>query len=152
MSEALRLMQEGVDPKKMDKLTKGYGFPVGIATLLDEVGIDVAAHVAKNSQDEFGERFSGGNPDMLHAMVTKGLKGRKSGKGCYIYADKKKGEREVNPEALNIMKEYKLEPRPGVDSDEDMQLRLVTRFVNEAVFTLQEGLLKTPLEGKGKRQ
>merc|ERR1711953_753522 len=147
LSEAIRLLQEGVDPKRIDTLSKGYGFPVGVATLIDEVGVDVAAHVAEDLGKAFGDRFSGGNPEVLKSMVEKGCLGRKSGKGCFMYSDAKSSDRQINPEAESIFKQFASDPIEGVDQDEDLQLRLVTRFVNEAVMSLQDGVLRTALEG-----
>lgn len=121
-----------------------------------------------------GPRLDGGDLRVMQDFVKAGFMGRKSGKGIFIYDGTKKGTREVNPEALEIIKQkYSLTPR-GADSTEDLQLRLVSRFVekiflfidwnfdpissiqwisffyrfvNEAVLCLEEKILHSPLEG-----
>lgn len=63
----------------------------------------------------------------MRDMVQAGFLGRKSGKGIFMY-EKGKKSRDVNVDALEILKKYSLEPR-GSFEDEDKTLRMVTRLV-----------------------
>merc|ERR1712168_1063192 len=146
IGELVRIMQEGTGPDELNKLATKYGFPVGLATLLDEVGIDVGHTVGKYLNGAYGSRMDGGSPEMLDEFLAAGLLGKKTKKGIFNYEGKKLKKAGVNPEAKAIVEKYKIEP-PAKFSTEDLQHRIALRFVNEAVMTLEEGAIQTPTDG-----
>ncbi|CAB3407534.1 unnamed protein product [Caenorhabditis bovis] len=147
MGELVRLLQEGVNPTELDKLTTNFGFPVGAATLADEVGLDVCEHVAKFLGKALGPRVRGGSVELLSELVGGGNKGKKNGKGIFAYGGGKKGSKKVNEEASKLLQKYRVAPVANCSSAEDRQLRLVSRFVNEALLCLEEGVLASPSDG-----
>ena len=140
MNEALVLLQEGASVEVIDEAMRDFGFPVGPLKLIDEVGIDVGAHVTAVMAPLFAQR----NIEMVQLgdeVAASGLKGRKGDKGFYSY---EKGKSQgVNADIYRFF--------GGGDRKEiaksDIQERLTLAMVNEAIFTLQEGVIDTPNSG-----
>ena len=88
MNEAAWLLVEGAAIDELDAALVAFGYPVGPITLLDEVGIDVGAKVAKILHAGYGDRMK--PPDALEAVLQSGRLGRKNGKGFYTYGEGKK--------------------------------------------------------------
>ncbi|MBC8116404.1 MAG: enoyl-CoA hydratase/isomerase family protein, partial [Candidatus Saccharimonas sp.] len=89
LDEAVRLHCEGVPTDEIDRSLRQFGMPMGPLELLDQVGLDVAAHVA----DSLSSLSPQPSPttERLHSMVTQGRLGKKSGEGFYKYAKGRKG-------------------------------------------------------------
>jgi len=116
---------------------------VGPLALVDEVGIDVGAHVADELGRAFSDRGLEGS-DAMARLYEAGLHGRKNGRGFYLYpAKKKKGPKPVNREVYSLLGGAE---RRTVEASE-IQARLALMMVNEAVHCLQEGVISSPRDG-----
>jgi len=139
INEAVWLLEEGAPIDGLDRAMTAFGFPVGPVTLLDEVGIDVGAKVAKVMHQHFADRMP--LPPSMESVLAEGRLGRKSKKGFYTYDGRRK---RVDESA------YALLPagagRLAIDARE-VQERLLSAFLNESVRCLQEGILRSPRDG-----
>jgi 3-hydroxybutyryl-CoA dehydrogenase len=77
--EAVRLMDRtGLEPEAIDTCMRlGAGHPMGPLALLDLVGLDVSAAIARTIGVEV--------PARVDALIAEGALGRKAGRGFYTY-------------------------------------------------------------------
>lgn len=152
LNESMKLMEEGAEIKSIDAAMKQFGYPVGPVTLVDELGIDVAAHVARGEVRKLFEARGLKGSDGYTRLFEHGFKGRKNNKGFYVYDSpkkgllgkfmKKKGGKPVNPEVYEILGGSRKDMKY-----EQIQDRLALTMINEAVICLQEGILSCPRDG-----
>ena len=139
MAEAALLLDEGVRMEEIDRAMTAWGYPVGPVTLYDEVGLDVASKAGKIMAEAFADRME--PSEVVDRMVADGRLGRKNGRGFYRYED---GDRKGPDESV-----YPLignPPRREIPAAE-IQERLALVMVNEAVRTLEEGVLRSARDG-----
>ncbi len=144
MNEASYVLAEGVRIEDIDGAMRAWGWPVGPVTLLDEVGIDIAAHVGPIMVEAFGERMS--PPPTMEKLVADGRKGRKNERGFYLYGEaaKKKGKgKHVDPSVYDVLG---IEPKNKLAAEE-IQMRCSLQFVNEALRCFGDGILRSPRDG-----
>ncbi|HKP76721.1 MAG TPA: 3-hydroxyacyl-CoA dehydrogenase NAD-binding domain-containing protein, partial [Longimicrobiaceae bacterium] len=140
MAEAALLLQEGVRIEDVDQAMVTWGYPVGPITLYDEVGLDVAQKAGKIMAEAFSDRMV--PVSVIEKMVGDGRLGRKNGKGFYKYGED--GKKAGVDEAV-----YALigSPAPKQLGRGEIQDRLGLMMVNEAVRTLEEGVLRSARDG-----
>ncbi len=139
MNEAGILVREGVPIDLIDRTMTEYGFPVGPVTLLDEVGLDVGAKVAKVMHGAYGDRLE--PSDALERMLADGRQGRKNGRGFYEYRDGKKAGPDASVYSLLGVTPQENTPAATVER------RLLYAMLNEAAMAAHEGVIRTPRDG-----
>jgi 3-hydroxyacyl-CoA dehydrogenase/enoyl-CoA hydratase/3-hydroxybutyryl-CoA epimerase len=150
LNEALLLLEEGADIADIDQAAREAGFPVGPITLMDEVGIDVGAHIMSGDLVRFFQ-LRGGDAFKMSQLIAQlhqaGYAGRKNGRGFYRYdkqGQKIKGALGVNSEIYTLF--LGGEERSKIKLKE-IRHRLVMMMCNEAARCLEEGIIMTPTDG-----
>jgi len=141
LGQALLSYAEGMSASDIDQALLDTGFPVGPMTLIDEVGLDVAAKVMKVMNEHIPERFP--KPAGWEVIVQDGRAGKKSGKGFYLYGGKgkKSADSELHQKVVAAAgKRRELSPR-------DVRERCLYAFLCESIHCLEEGILKSQDDG-----
>jgi 3-hydroxyacyl-CoA dehydrogenase len=140
LSEAVGLVERGVEIPAIDAELRRFGMPMGPLELLDEIGLDVARKVAHVLQEAFGPRV--GSTALLDKLVAAGSLGKKSGLGFYRY---ERGERKgVNPVLVVLATPKSSGGAKGAPlvSPDEIRDRLLDAMVNEGALALDDRVVE----------
>jgi 3-hydroxyacyl-CoA dehydrogenase / enoyl-CoA hydratase / 3-hydroxybutyryl-CoA epimerase len=142
LNEAVLLVIEGMRPSLIDETMQRFGMPMGPLALLDQIGLDVAAHVAAGLGPLLNGRFEY-NPGFA-LMQEHGWLGQKSRQGFYRYRRRRRG---INDAAVALLRDlphsHRLEAAPPAELMKAVRERMVLLMVNEAAACLGEGLAES---------
>jgi 3-hydroxybutyryl-CoA dehydrogenase len=110
-------------------MTLGCGLPMGPLALMDLIGLDTAYEVLDTMYKQGRDRLHAPSP-ILKQMVTAGLRGRKSGRGFYTYAEP--GSSQVVPD----------EHTPTAERDAGTELRPIRRVGVVGSGTMATGIVE----------
>jgi 3-hydroxyacyl-CoA dehydrogenase/enoyl-CoA hydratase/3-hydroxybutyryl-CoA epimerase len=152
MNEAARLIAEGVPVEAIDRAMVDWGYPVGPIQLLDEVGIDVAAHVGEIVHAAFGDRML--PPPGMKKLVADDRKGKKNGRGFYLYdaagpgsaKRTKAGAASGKAVDASVYQVLGVTPKTKLPAEE-IQMRCALQMINEALLCFGDSILRSPRDG-----
>jgi 3-hydroxyacyl-CoA dehydrogenase/enoyl-CoA hydratase/3-hydroxybutyryl-CoA epimerase len=147
LGEAVLLAAQKMPIEQIDQAMRRFGMPMGPLELLDQIGLDVAAHVGRSMQALAQDRYAPlvFNPaEVFDRMARNSWLGQKSGTGFYRYFGKK---RKVHGAAVGLLHDAAatdqataLGALPASAAMHAARERLVLAMVNEAGVCLQEGI------------
>ncbi|MEI9417837.1 3-hydroxyacyl-CoA dehydrogenase NAD-binding domain-containing protein [Mesorhizobium sp. Cs1321R2N1] len=143
MSEAYKMLIEGVPAPMIENAAKAAGMPVGPLALTDETAIDLAQKIMKQTIRDLGDKaVDPRQMALINTMVDDhGRLGRKNGKGFYDYPAKP-AKKKLWPGLKDLYPQLAAEK---VDYEE-LQQRLLVTIALEAARVMEEGIVTDPRE------
>ena len=145
LHEAVEMLREGIEARRIDRLARTFGMPMGPLELYDMIGLDTAFYAGLVLNDAYGDRID--PSPVIPALVRSGRLGRKTGAGFYHYARPEgpggsQRARIEGPDAgvAAVLAPYALPPRASDDAT--IRDRLFVPIVLEAVRVLEEGIVR----------
>jgi 3-hydroxyacyl-CoA dehydrogenase / enoyl-CoA hydratase / 3-hydroxybutyryl-CoA epimerase len=142
LAEATLIVAEGMKITEIDQVMKRFGMPMGPLELLDQIGLDVASHVAGSMAPLLTERF--GDNTAFEKMRANGWLGQKNGRGFYTYRGRARTPNHLAENLLQIEISGEgaavSQGMPPEVRAEEARDRLVLLMVNEATMVFSEGL------------
>lgn len=144
----LKLVNDGVDFQKIDRVMEKFGWPMGPAYLLDVVGIDTGYHANSVMAQEFPDRMASTEKNALDLMFEKKRFGQKNGVGFYIYKPDPKGppKKEVDPEVQGLLQPLMKKQLNSTITDQEIIDRMMLPMILECSRCLEENIVGTPAE------
>ncbi|TRC94292.1 3-hydroxyacyl-CoA dehydrogenase [Mesorhizobium sp. WSM4303] len=143
MSEAYKMLIEGVPAPMIENAAKAAGMPVGPLALTDETAIDLAQKIMKQTIRDLGDKaVDPKQMALINTLVdTHGRFGRKNGKGFYDYPAKP-AKKKLWPGLKDLYSQLK----PEKVDYEELQRRLLVTIALEAARVMEEGIVTDPRE------
>jgi 3-hydroxyacyl-CoA dehydrogenase/enoyl-CoA hydratase/3-hydroxybutyryl-CoA epimerase/enoyl-CoA isomerase len=138
INESLVLLEEGAEPRAIDKAAVAFGMPMGPITLNDLVGLDTSLYAGQVVNSAFADRAK--TTRILDALVAAGRLGQKSGAGFYSYA---KGSKGSDDPAFAALLDTCRTGRRNIDQEEITD-RLFLPMLAEATRCLMEKIVRDP--------
>jgi 3-hydroxyacyl-CoA dehydrogenase/enoyl-CoA hydratase/3-hydroxybutyryl-CoA epimerase/enoyl-CoA isomerase len=141
----MRLLQDGVDYERIDRVMEKWGWPMGPALLLDVIGIDTAVHADRVMAEAFPDRMGHEGQTAIEVLLQAQRLGQKNGKGFYTWKPEKKGppSKQSDPEAKALVSGA----GNGIEvADDEIVERTLLPMLLECSRCLEEKIVQTPVE------
>jgi 3-hydroxyacyl-CoA dehydrogenase/enoyl-CoA hydratase/3-hydroxybutyryl-CoA epimerase len=139
--EGVAMLEEGIEPARIENAAKAAGFPIGPLALLDEVTMELPVKIIDDAAGEPGNTYTiEGGYKVLKRMIELGRGSRKAGGGFYEYLDG--GSKRI---WHGLAQEF------PIAADQPEQETLKNRFLySQAIETarcFEEGVIETAEDG-----